>query len=376
MCYCFLCISVGLFSHENSLEKISKQKTLDVQPMNRGWHTKEHESSKQITSTRIITPENLKKLKKLIQDTKFSGVVYLSDEKTTYRICSEKFESMQEDELIFAIHSIGKVYTGILTLIMLQNGVIDEKDLFAPLEVDTLVLQALPLSVQRQMRTTTLYDTMIHKGGFCDYLRKYFDFIRESLERTTTPPVLQKPEAFLPFADAKIVNLNQGATHYSNLGTLLVGLSIQHHYQKVEPLDYNAILKKHILDKAGIISFFISRPDNGHFNENDPVAKYICGSPAGGYWTTVKDLHKFGQWIKNKCEQEPDFMYLMESYGQEFYSTTHREIRHGGGISSSSAFLSVLLDSNNTIAIASDKNDGNNASIYLYNEIIRNILTP
>lgn len=236
-------------------------------------------------SKKIITSEDLKDLKEYIQDTQFSGVVYLSDEKNTYRISSEQFESLKEDELIFAIHSIGKVYTGILTLIMLQEGVIKESSLFSPLEVGALVMQSLPLNVQQHIRVTTLYDTMIHRGGFGDYLGRYVDAIQSSLKAQQLPPLLHHPEDFLPFSEEEVFNLEPGESRYSNLGILLLGLSIQYHYQKFEPLDY-----KHILDKAGI-TLFCSKPSHGNFNQEDAIAGYLCGSPAGGYWTTVKHLH-------------------------------------------------------------------------------------
>lgn len=357
------------------------QKTLEAK-MYGNWYKKELELPSEglpadITKSRkIITLEDLENLKEYIKDTQFSGVVYLSDEKNTYRLCSKKFESMKEDELIFAIHSIGKVYTGILTLIMLQDGVIGEDILFSPLEVDSFSMQSLPLNVQQRIKVTTLYDTMIHRGGFGDYLGKYVDAIQSSLNTQRIPSTLYRPEDFLPFSDKEVFNLKPGKSRYSNLGILLVGLSIQHHYQKVEPLDYNSILKKHILNRVGI-ALFCSKPFHGHFNEEDIVAEYLCGSPAGGYWTTVKDLHAFGEWIRKKCAQDSDFMELIEKYGQEFYSSDNREIIHGGGIPSSSAFFSVFLDNGITIAIASDKsNKGTSRSSHLYNAIVRNILAP
>ncbi len=381
ICCCFLCISINIFSHENIQKNSSSKKTLDTKIYG-NWYTKELESpfnnlpSHITKSSRIITPEDLKNLEEYIKDTQFSGVVYLSDEKATYRVCSEKFKSMKENELIFAIHSIGKVYTGILTLIMLQDGMIAENTLFSLLEISSFAMQSLPLSVQKHMEVTTLYDTMVHKGGFGDYLGKYVDAIQESLNVKKSPPILHKPEDFLPFSDAEIFKLEPDTTRYSNLGILLVGLSIQHHYQKIESIDYNTILKKHILDKAGTVLFY-SKPLHGHFNKQDPIAEHLCGSPAGGYWTTVKDLHKFGEWIRGKCTQEPDFMNLIEKYGQEFYSATNREIVHGGGIPSSSAFFSVFLDNGITIAIASDKTYmAASRSSHLYNAIVRNILTP
>src|ERR1700722_1965217 len=119
------------------------------------WYKEELELPSEKLSTnvlkykKVISSEDLKNLKEYIKDTQFSGVVYLSDEKNTYRICSEKFESMIEEELIFAIHSIGKVYTGILALTMVQEGIIKENNLFSPLEVGSPAEQLLPLSIQQ-----------------------------------------------------------------------------------------------------------------------------------------------------------------------------------------------------------------------------------
>lgn len=371
-------VSSGLVSLENQ-KILLIQQTHDTK-MHGNWYRKELESSSNSLLVniakfkKIITTADLKDLKEYIQDTQFSGVVYLSDEKNTYRISSEQFESFEESELIFAIHSIGKVYTGILTLLMLQEGVIKESSLFSPLEVGTLAMQSLPLKVQQHIKTTSMYDTMIHRGGFGDYLCKYIDAIQSSLTAQQIPPILHQPEDFLPFADEEVTNLEPGVSRYSNLGILLIGLSIQHHYQKLESLDYNSILKKHILDKAGITLFY-SKPLHGNFNKEDPIAEYLCGSPTGGYWTTIKHLHSFGEWIRQKCIQDLDFMGLVEKYGQEFYSADKREIVHGGGIPSSSAFFSVFLDNGITIAIASDKvNKETSRSSHLYNTIVRNLL--
>ncbi len=380
-CWLLICVSNGLVSLEDQ-KTLSIQQTHDTK-MHGNWYRKELESPSDSLppvhidkSKKIITSEDLKDLKEYIQDTQFSGVVYLSDEKNTYRVSSEQFESRKEDELIFAIHSIGKVYTGILTLIMLEEGVIKESSLFSPLKVDTLTMQSLPLNVQQRIRATTLYDTMIHRGGFGDYLGKYVDAIESSIKAQRPIPLPHHPEDFLPFSDEKVFNLEPGESRYSNLGILLLGLSIQYHYQKFEPLDYNSILKKHILDKAGI-TLFCSKPPQGNFNQEDAIAGYLCGSPAGGYWTTVKHLHAFGEWIRQKCIQDSDFMGLVEKYGQEFYSADNREIVHGGGIPSSSAFFSVFLDNGVTIAIASDKaNKEASRSSHLYNIIVRNLLLP
>ena len=66
-------------------------------------------------------------------------------------------------------------------------------------------------------------------------------------------------------------------------------------------------------------SFSPWKPKNGRYNLQDPVAPYLAGSPAGGYWTTAHDLAKFGQWVYKKSTSDPVFRSLIEKYGQEFY---------------------------------------------------------
>ena len=51
----------------------------------------------------------------------------------------------------YAICSIGKVFTGILALLMVRNGIISENDLNRiPVQLNELVTKALPSAVREQ----------------------------------------------------------------------------------------------------------------------------------------------------------------------------------------------------------------------------------
>jgi hypothetical protein len=258
----------------------------------------------------------------------------------------------------FAIHSVGKVFTGVLTLLMIQNGIISEEALNQPVKLNKSVEQLLPLAIQERLKQITLHQLMTHKSGLGDYLGLYIKAIEDG-----NIPNIKQAEDFVPFIEEKLYPI--GEDHYSNAGILLVGLAIKHAYETKfnKPVNYDDLLQKYILQNVGIKSFSPWRPKNGKYNLMDPVAPYIVGSPAGGYWMTAEDLAKFGQWIYQKMALEPSFKRLVEKYGQEFYHADRQVIVHGGAIPSSSAFLSVskagaviALLSNQPSIISSDLN--------------------
>lgn len=250
----------------------------------------------------------------------------------------------------YAMHSVGKVFTGMLALIMVRKGIISEDDLNMPtVKLSEAVRAALPQVVTAQLEKVSLYQLMTHKAGLGDYLGGYCTAIAGG-----DIPTMRAAEDFLRFAEDKVFPINE--TRYSNLGILLVGLAVKHAYEKKHgPCDYNEILQRYIINEVGMPSFTPWRPENAKFNSADPVAPHIAGSPAGGYWITAEDLAKFGQWIYKQTKADPGLEILMQKYGQEFYHAEDRVVAHSGGIPSSSAFLSVSLKTGAVVATLSDQ---------------------
>lgn len=314
-----------------------------------------------------ITAAVLRDIQDYIRDSYFSGVVAISDGKSTHTLSSN---NIADKQVPFAIHSVGKVFTGALALRLIEEGIISEEALRLPIQLDAAVLNALPPKVRAQVAQTSLHDLMLHQGKLGDYLDKYLAAIDKALKTGEPVPRIERPEDFLRYADEELVEPDASRPPYSNLGLLLVGLSIQHLYNSRNDvkLSYQEILNRYILQPAGLNTFETEMPENSRVNRTDPVAPHISGGPAGGYWTTANDLLKFGQWLGTKC-QDAQFMRLTQSYGGEFYN--EREIAHGGSIESSSAYLSNRLDNGLTIAIVSDMNG---ASL-LFDTIHHNLLT-
>lgn len=325
---------------------------------------------------RPLSQQDQEDLKRYMKDINFSGVVCLSDGMTTYRFASEKFENLDEAHTNFSMHSVGKVYTGMLVLSLMEQGVITEEILDSPLELDEATkasLQDYP-AVLKRLEEVKMRDLMVHEGGLGDYLGKYDKAIQKALanqsDKNSPPLTITRLEELLPYAEEKVYP--PGEERYSNLGILLVGLSIQHRYnQKYKTaLSYGEILRKEVLIPAKVTHFSEQEPPHACYNASDATSHYYVGTPAGGYWTSAEDLLNFGVWVNQKG-QNPAFRSLLDRYGKEFCN--QGVIWHTGGTPSASACLQTSLDNKFSVAILSDQEG---AAIRLELAIEDNLLKP
>lgn len=269
-----------------------------------------------------------------------------------------------------AIHSVGKVFTGMLAMKMVREkdggkNIINEKDLKSPIhEVNGDFLKTLPDNIQKYIRENdiTLHQLMTHMSGLGDYLEAYENEIKYSLEHKSSPPNMACPKDFLRFAEQNAIKnppdkSNIGKFNYSNTALLLVGLAIEHAYNKnksaEEKMSYDQILKKYIIDDAKMSCFSTRREDvNGIYNPADITAPYFMGSPAGGYWSTTEDLAKFGKWIYEQCKTDAELSRLVKTYGKEFYRDPDNEfVIHPGNTPTSTSFFSVSLQTGAVVAV-------------------------
>lgn len=314
------------------------------------------------SSKLTISDRELSKLSQYMADQKISASVCIGQANGVFNVVNS---AENQSSPIFAIHSVSKVFTGMLVLVMLNNKdkilTVDQLDKI--IELDPADMKLLPTSVQKFIidNKVTLHELMTHKGGLGDYYEQYLVEIEAAI-KSEKPLGLQNPEDFIRFADHS--THEKGKWLYSNLGILLVGLAIKHAYAKkygvIRP--YNEILEKYIIRPAGMQNFFVTNPQfskseantNVKPGANDPLAPYIVGSPAGGYWTNAEDLARFGQWIYNQC-QNKNFRTLLERFGEEFYHKESESVAHSGDIRSASSYLSVSLDNGAVAACLSDQ---------------------
>ncbi len=288
---------------------------------------------------------------------------YISSTEKSVSLCI----SCQEGETfslhpfdIYSMHSVGKVFTGVLLLLMVQRGIIDEKALNRPIKFKKEIEDLLPEVVINHLSNEkiTLHQLMTHKANLGDYVKKnYIETIKNRIQKNESLSELmsiKNPEDFLSFAEPKIYK-----NEYSNLGILLVSLAIQEAYQQKMGAEftYNHILFKLIINEIGFPSFSLMKPESGRFNKDPSAAysQYLVGSPSGGYWINSLDLLEFGRWLYKKSTEESDFKIFLEKYGQEFYDSENQIIAHAGALPPSSAYFYVSLKTGNILVTLSDQ---------------------
>ncbi len=326
---------------------------------------------KTIPRESLFTIHRVNKLKSVVTDrSKISGrdhemavsdlkeVVGVEDEYPGICIVSTPTDSRaigsEGSEKIFSLHSIGKVFTGVLIAEMIARGIIPEEELTrVGLQLDSDVKDALPEAVQMKIDEASLHQVMTHRASLGDYLGKYlFEELNEIVEsgRLDEVPMLREPQDFLRYASDEVKD-----NSYSNLGILLAGLAAQHYYNKGKaPEDqksYSEILRELVLEPAGLEDFSATPPADGLFSDENIAQRYVCGSPAGGYWASAKDMQKFADHLCDRMKDEK-FYNAVIKYGQEFYSESDQTIRHAGELRKSSAWFSVHVPSRTSCIMA------------------------
>jgi len=270
----------------------------------------------------------------------------------------------EDSEKTFSLHSVAKVFTGILICDLISKGVVPEESLHKiGIELEEDIKSQLPKSVQEQLTQVSLHQLMIHKANLPDYLDNYMREIEEKIDNRQNPDSPKEPQDFIKFFDDMKFDEkgNVKANNYSNIGILIAGLVALQHYNKdkepSEKLTYSQMLREVIIKPAGMDNFSETPPlENALFSDKSKSHKHICGSPAGGYWTSGSDMKKFAEFIANRW-QDKGFRDAIKKYGQEFYDSEKQTISHRGELDlgeQTSSYFSFHLPSKTTCVVASN----------------------
>jgi len=317
------------FTIVNNIEKIlNSLRMLDLININSGEH---------FNIFKIKKPNiNKKDIEEYISEKKLDLSYSMND--------NGKIITNTKDE-IYGMHSIGKVFTGFLIMLLLDGEIITQKNINAPLQLDKEVRNKLPKIILDRLEETTPLDVMTHMAGLTNYLSNYMNEL--SINNKENPI---EPEDFIKYINPDVKEKNK--YNYSNTGLLLCGLSVKHLYNKKlkENKSYNQILEKYIIKPAKLKTFSINKPEKAVFNKSGTeIAEFLNGSPAGGYWISPNDLAKFGVFILEQVKEKPKTKKYIKKYGGEFYYKNI--ISHSGGIKGSNCWLTVYLNRNISVAI-------------------------
>lgn len=271
--------------------------------------------------------EDEKNLEQYLKDSNFSGAVSIASASTLCQAASH----MPQDA-VMPIHSLGKVFTGMLLMVGLEQWVIKAADLDKPIQLEPSVLERLPKKLQEHLKNVSLRHAMVHEGGLGDYLNNY---MKNYLAKSPPEPI-HSIEDLLKYADEETSAIE--SERYSNLGSLLFGLSLQYHFNKGKKTytPFNELLRQYIVGPADLASY------------SDRLDILSPATPAGGQWMKVEDLQKFGTWITKQTALHP----FIEEHGREFCNqgvVSHLGALENGG----SAYVTAYLKEGISIAVLS-----------------------
>ncbi|MCJ7587915.1 MAG: beta-lactamase family protein [Candidatus Aminicenantes bacterium] len=277
---------------------------------------------------------------------------------------SKAFHVPNNVDTKFNLGSMNKMFTSTAIMRLVGQGKLSLDD---PLS-KFLDESWLPKSVTEKI---TIRHLLTHSSGLGSYFNETYDKSSRALFRKLDdykPLIKDDRPAFEPGSRFQ----------YSNTGMFLLGVIIE----KVTGQDYFDYIRKAIYEPAGMTNSdsyemdvpvenlaigYSPDPTSPAGWRNNLYAHVIKGGPAGGGFSTVKDLHKFalvllaGKYVSPESLKMIWTDHLKANYGFGFtvdQGPAGKVVGHSGGFSGINSELDIYLDSGYIIAVMSNVDMG------------------
>lgn len=308
------------------------------------------------------------------RDGKFSGTFLVARNgevllEKAYGFAEKSFQVKNAMDTRFHIGSMPKMFTSVAIAQLAQAGRLSYADTMAKWLPD--------YPNQEVAKKVTIHQLLTHTSGLSDYFGPEFDRKKGDI---------RKLEDYYQFFASKPLRFEPGTSwSYSNAGMHVAGIIVQ----RASGMDYYEYLRKNVFGPAGMKDTDSDRVEEvtpnlavGYTREGSedelelepPSRNNILtlppqGGPAGGGYSTARDLLKFAQALighklldakhtelvtagKVKVPWGPDAQY---GYGFEDGKVNgKRVIGHGGGAPGMNAMLRVMPESGYVVAALSN----------------------
>ena len=292
---------------------------------------------------------------------------------------SKRFHVPNNIDTKFNLGSMNKMFTSLSIMKLVENG---------KLALDNTLDNYLDESWLPKDMTSkiTIHHLLTHTSGLGSYFnRKYMESSRllwEALD-DYKPLVENEQLAFTPGDRFK----------YSNTGMFLLGVVIE----KVTGEDYFDYIMENIYRPAGMVNsdcYEMNRPvenlaigyspdpQNRWGWKNNIYNHVVKGGPAGGGFSTVKDLHLFAQAVlQEKYVSKTSLEKMWTDHAQSNYGygfgiaegPMGKIVGHGGGFSGINSNLDIFVDSGYIVSVMSNVDRGASPLATKIQELIERI---
>lgn len=299
----------------------------------------------------------------------FSGSALLArDDKVLFETscgeASKRYRVANNIDTRFNLGSMNKMFTAVTIARLVEQGKLAYAD-----TVDKYIDESwLPKEVTR---TITVHHLLTHTSGLGNFFNDRYNKTSRALLRTVDdfkPLVQGDAPAFAPGQRFK----------YSNTGMLLLGVVIE----KVSGQNYFDAVRTHVYGPAAMAdsdSYAMDEPvpnlAMGYFPDHSSPLRWrentfehvIRGGPAGGGFSTVRDLHRFVQALRTGKLLKPESVRTLwtdhsgKGYGYGFMlgsGPAGNSIGHEGGFLGINAALRTYPDTGYTVAVMSNHSHG------------------
>ena len=305
----------------------------------------------------------------LIEKNVFSGTFLIARGDEILRTfvggeASRRFHVPNNIDTKFNLGSMNKMFTATAIMQLVEKG---RLSLDEPIE-KYMDESWLPPEVTSRI---TIHHLLTHTSGLGSYFNQ--TYMRGSRQ------LYRDVEDFKPLVNGELPAFEPGKRFcYSNTGMLLLGVVIE----KVTGGSYFDTIRKNIYEPAGMthsdsfemdypvenLAIGYSRDRNSPYGWQNNLYKHVIkGGPAGGGFSTVRDLHRFARAIqtgKLVSRESLDKMWQDHSEGNYGYGfsvedgSSGKVVGHSGGFAGINSALDIYLNRGYIVAVMSNTDRG------------------
>ncbi|SHI96526.1 serine hydrolase domain-containing protein [Aquimarina spongiae] len=299
----------------------------------------------------------------------FSGAVLVAKKdkvlfEKAYGEASKRFHAANTLNTKFNLGSMNKMFTAIAIMQLVEKNKIALDDVVS----NYIDQDWLPKEITDKI---TVHHLLSHTSGLGSYFNKTY--------RNSSRELFRSLDDFKPLVKDNTLVFPPGEKYkYSNTGMLLLGVIIE----KSTGQDYFEYIRENIYKPAKMINSdafemdqpvenlaigYIPSSKNPLGWENNIYKHVIKGGPAGGGFSTVKDLHLFALALKNEKLVSKSSLELLwtdhakAGYGYGFTlksGNTGKVVGHGGGFPGLNSQLDIFLDNGYIVTVMSNYDRG------------------